>query len=92
MEALAVVGFLIGFTIGRELYEIIKLKARLKKKLSYRISDHMADSVLQSEPPPPISAEGFMRAFVGISPFALSLVYEFYKELNREETKKVAFC
>jgi hypothetical protein len=29
-----------------------------------------------------------MRAIVGVSPFALSLVFEFYKELNREETKK----
>jgi hypothetical protein len=88
MDAFAVTGFLIGFVMGKELYEIIKLKGGLKKKLVYRISDHMADEVLQSEPPPPIPAEGFMRAIVGASPFALSLVFEFYEDLDNEGTKK----
>jgi len=83
-----VLGFLVGFVIGQQLYGIIRLKARENKKLVYRISDHMSDKVLQTEPPPPISAEGFMRAVVGVSPFALSLVFEFYEDLNKEETKK----
>jgi prefoldin subunit 5 len=87
-EALSVIGFLVGFAIGKELYEIINLKRREYRKVSYRISDHISDKALHSEPLPPISAEGFMRAFVGISPFALSLVFEFYKELDKEGTIK----
>jgi hypothetical protein len=87
-DALSVIGFLVGFFIGTKLYEIVKLKRFENKKISYRISDHMSDKVLQAEPPPPISAEGFVRAFVGISPFALSLVFEFYEDLDKEETKK----
>jgi len=70
------------------LYGIIKLKASENKKLVYCISDHMADKVLQSEPPPPISAEGSVRAIVGVSPFALSLLFEFYKDLDNEGTEK----
>jgi len=87
-DAWTVIGFLVGFLIGQQLYGLIRLKASENKKLVYRISDHMADRVLQSEPPPPISAEGFMRAIVGVSPFALSLVFEFYEDLDNEGTKK----
>ncbi len=87
-DAGLVIGFLIGFLIGRTLYEIIKLKASENRKLSYRISDHMSDKVLQLEPPPPIPAEGFVRAGVGVSPFALSLVFEFYEDLDIEGTQK----
>jgi hypothetical protein len=87
-DAWTVIGLLVGFLIGQQLYGIIKLKASENKKLVYRISDHMADRVLQSEPPPPISAEGFMRAIIGVSPFALSLVFEFYEDLDNEGTKK----
>ncbi len=87
-DAGLVIGLLIGFLIGRTLYEIIKLKASENRKLSYRISDHMSDKALQSEAPPPIPAEGFVRAGVGVSPFALSLVFESYKDLGMEGTKK----
>jgi hypothetical protein len=37
-DVLAVIGFLVGYLIGKDLYEIIKLKARENKKLSYRIT------------------------------------------------------
>jgi hypothetical protein len=87
-EALVVIGFLVGYLIGKDLYEIVKLKRSERKKLSYRISDHMSDEVLGNEPPPSMFAEGFMRACVGISPFALSLVIEFYKDLDKEGKKK----
>ena len=87
-EAGVVLGFLVGFFIGQHLYGTIKLKASENKKLVYCISDHMADKVLQSEPPPPISAEGSVRAIVGVSPFALSLLFEFYKDLDNEGTEK----
>jgi hypothetical protein len=87
-DAWVVLGFLVGFLIGQQLYGIIRLKTSENKKLSYRISDHMSDEVLRSEPPPPISAEGFVQAIVGISPFALSLVFEFYKDLDHEGTKR----
>jgi hypothetical protein len=84
----AVLGFLVGFVIGRQLYGIIKLKVSENRKLVYRISDHLSDKALHSEPPPPISAEGSVRAIVGVSPFALSLVFEFYKDLDNEGTEK----
>ncbi len=87
-EALTVIGFLVGYLIGQSLYGIIKLKESENRKLSYRISDHMSDRVLQLEPPPPIPAEGFRRAFAGVSIFALSLVFEFYEDLDKEEVKK----
>ncbi len=87
-EALTVIGFLVGYLIGQSLYGIIKLKESENRKLSYRISDHMSDRVLQLEPPPPILAEGFKREFAGVSIFALSLVFEFYEDLDKEEVKK----
>jgi len=87
-DAWAVIGFMVGFVIGTVLYGELKVKLAEKKKLSYRISDHMADKALQTEPPPPISAEGFVRAIVGVSPFALSLVFEFYEDLDHEGTQR----
>jgi hypothetical protein len=88
MQEVLVVWCLIGFLLGKHLYEIVMLKRFENKKLAYRISDHMSDKPLQTEPPPSTYAEGLTRAFVGISPFALSLVFEFYEDLDKEETKK----